>query len=87
MPATAGPISRAESTMEEFSAMAFPRSSRRSIISTTKAGRDGVSKELTMPWNHTRPTISQIVIAPPSASAARANDCSIERICVITRVP
>ena len=37
--------------MDEFSAIAFPRSARSSIISITKAWRAGMSKALIMPWN------------------------------------
>ena len=49
IPATEGPTSLAPLKRNEFKAMAFPRSSLLSIISTTKACRLGMSKAFTRP--------------------------------------
>ena len=48
-PASDGPTRRAILTMEEFSAMALPRSCLSSTISTRKAWRPGMSKALMVP--------------------------------------
>ena len=57
MPAIAGPTMRAPLNIDEFSAMAFIRSSR-PTISTMNACRAGISNALTTPSNAARTKIS-----------------------------
>ena len=56
-PATLGPTSRAALNMDEFKAIALPRSFLSSISVMTNAWRPGMSNAFTMPWN-TLTTIS-----------------------------
>ena len=49
-PASAGPTSLARLTIDEFSAIAFPRSCLSSTISTRNACLPGMSKALIKPW-------------------------------------
>jgi hypothetical protein len=55
-----------------------------SIIVRRNACRAGMSNALTTPWTTLRTTIHSRVIRPDSTSAASANDCSIEIVCVTT---
>jgi hypothetical protein len=57
IPATKGPINLVPLNMAEFEAIALPKSSRFSIISTIKDCLAGTSKALTQPMRKLRPII------------------------------
>jgi hypothetical protein len=80
-----GPSRRAALNIDELSAMALGRSARSSIISTTKACRPGMSKELIRPWKAASSSTSTTVMRPVSVSTASAADCAMARTCVTTR--
>ena len=83
-PASDGPTSRAALNIDEFSAIALPRSSLFSIIVMRNAWRPGMSNAFTSPWTTLRPMTSGIVIRPDKVSQASTNDCSIDTVCVAT---
>ena len=66
--------------------MAFGRSARSSTISTTNACRAGVSNALMIPWTICSPRTCHTVITPANVSAPSRKLCSIDRICVTTRM-
>ncbi len=86
MPPIDGPMMREALIIDEFSAMAFGRSSRSSTISTTNACRAGVSNELITPCTSCSAITSATVMTFINASTASAADCNADRICVMTRM-
>ena len=84
MPANEGPTSRARFTIDEFSAIAFGRSLRSSIICTSSDCRTGMSNALISPCATARIIKCSIVITFMIVSTASAADCSAAAICVIT---
>ncbi len=82
-PATAGPTIRAALNIDELSAIAVIRSSRRTS-STMNAWRPGMSNALTMPNSTASSITCQVVTRPVQTSAARARASSIWSACVQT---
>ncbi len=80
-PPIPGPTIRAMLKSDEFSAMAFGRSSR-PTISTTNACRVGMSSELVRPSNAARTSTCQICTWPLATSAQSRTACSIANDCV-----
>ena len=79
-PAMDGPMSLAPLNRKEFSAMAFPRSSFRSSISTKKDCRTGMSKEYTKPRNKLKAMMCQTSAIPVSVRKARTKDWTMARV-------
>ena len=83
-PAMLGPTRRAALNIDEFRAMALPRSRLSSMSSTTNAWRTGRSKALTMP-EQTLTMISQrMEMVLDRVRAASTNEMSIDATCVPT---
>ena len=82
-PATAGPTIRAALNMDEFSAIAFIRSSL-PTSSAMNAWRPGMSNALTIPKNTASTITCQVVTRPAHTSAASASASSICNACVHT---
>jgi hypothetical protein len=81
-PASDGPTSRAPFTIDEFRAMALPKSSRLDTISVRNAWRPVMSKVLTTPMNRLSRIRCQTWTTPASVSAASNSAWSIARLCV-----
>ncbi len=81
-----GPMMRLPFTIDELSAMAFGKCCRSSTIWTTNDCRAGVSKALITPCATWRIRMCVTVMIPVNARIASADDCSIERTCVTTRM-
>src|SRR5665647_385894 len=84
-PAMEGPMSRAPFTMEELRAIAFPKSSLFSTISTTKDWRIGMSNALTMPRTRLRRIICHTCTNPVRTTNARKAACTMARVWVAIR--
>jgi hypothetical protein len=84
-PATAGPMIRAPLKIDEFSAMAFGRSSR-PTISTTNDWRAGMSNAFTTPSAAPNANRCGTRMRPVSVSAARANASAIAVVWVARRI-
>ena len=85
-PAIEGPMSRAALNIDELSAIAFARSSRSVMTVLRNACRAGMSKAFTSPWTAFRAITAGTVMCPVKVRSARANDCTIDTVCVTTRM-
>ena len=83
IPAIDGPSNLATLTIDEFKAMAFPRSSRFSIISMTKDWRAGISNALIHPRQVLKRIICQTSTDLVNTRNARIKACIMARICVM----
>ena len=81
MPAIAGPTIRALLNIDEFSPIAFSRSSR-PTMSIRKACRAGTSNAFTTPSSDARTMISHTRILPVRVSAASVSASPMEALCV-----
>ncbi len=81
-PATAGPKTRVALNTDEFSAIAFIKSSF-PTISTRNDWRVGMSNALTIPKNAASPMTLCTVTRPVPTRAASPNACSMRRVCVM----
>ncbi len=79
-PAIAGPTTRAPLKIEEFSAIAFIRSSF-PTISFKKACRMGMSNALTMPARNAITMMCHTCITPVNFKAAKRNASTIADVC------
>ena len=81
IPATAGPTMRAPLNMEEFSAIAFIRSSL-PTMSTRNACRAGMSNAFTTPSSVASTRMCHTCTFPVSVNAARRNASTMEAVWV-----
>ena len=85
-PASAGPMSRAPFIKNELSAIALPKSSRRSTVCGTNACRPGMSKALIAPSTAASASNSQALTAPDIVRTVSTTAWTSAQACVITNI-